>query len=125
MESSSLRDYGPAAPHGPNMTGEHAHMDVRRDMSDEEASVFHAVLHPDDIYDANGTYWADLPMGQRVKFVTAVDAAETRMEVSSIWSMFKKDPLSPVGYYLKNMVVPGAGLLLEGYVFRPQVQSMH
>ena len=30
--------------------------------------------------------------------------------------MIKKDPLSPVGWYMRNAVIPGAGLLLEGYV---------
>ncbi|KAF2788856.1 phosphate transporter HvPT2 [Melanomma pulvis-pyrius CBS 109.77] len=117
MEPPSLRDYGAAAPHGPNMTGQHtATMDIRKDMSANEASVFRALLHPEDIYDENGTYWADLPVGQRIKFVTHIDAEEARKETSSILKMFKEDPLSPFGYYLKNMVLPGAGLLLEGYV---------
>ncbi|KAF2013238.1 putative MFS phosphate transporter [Aaosphaeria arxii CBS 175.79] len=130
MDEDSIRDYGAAAPHGPNMPGHHAHpMDIRHDMSANEASVFHSILHPDDIYDENGTYWADLPVGKRLKFVTSVDAQEAKDEAKSIWVMFKNDPLSPVGYYLKNMVVPGAGLLLEGYVLfsigniRPLLQA--
>lgn len=115
MEPPSLRDYGVAAPHGPNMSGHHAAtMDIRHDMSENEKSVFHSLLHPDDIYDENGTYWADLPIGQRIKFVGKVDAQESRKETKSILSMTKEDPLSPVGYYMKNMVLPGAGLLLEG-----------
>lgn len=115
MEPQSLRDYGAAAPHGPNMTGRHtATMDIRTDMSANEASVFHALLHPDDIYNEDGTYWADLPVGQRMKFISKVDGEESRKELSSIWTMFKNDPLSPVSYYMKNMVLPGAGLLLEG-----------
>jgi hypothetical protein len=89
-------------------------MDIRTDMSANEASVFHALLHPDDIYNENGTYWADLPIGQRMKFISKVDREESRKELSSIWTMFKNDPLSPVSYYMKNMVLPGAGLLLEG-----------
>ncbi|KAF2739216.1 MFS general substrate transporter [Polyplosphaeria fusca] len=117
MEPPSLRDYGPAAPHGPNMDGGHvATQDIRHDMSENEATVFHSLLHPDDIYDHDGTYWADLPLGRRFKFVSNVDAQEAKKEVRSIWSMTKEDPLSPVGFYLKNMVLPGAGLLLEGYV---------
>jgi hypothetical protein len=28
--------------------------------------------------------------------------------------MFKKDPLSPVSWYFKNAILPGAGLGLEG-----------
>ncbi|ORY09429.1 MFS phosphate transporter [Clohesyomyces aquaticus] len=125
----SIRDYGPAAPHGPNMTGQHDAQDLRSDMSPNEVSVFHSILHPDDIYDENGTYWADLPMGKRVAFVGKIDAQEARDEAKSIWTMFKNDPLSPVGFYLKNMVVPGAGLLLEGYVLfsignvRPLLQA--
>jgi hypothetical protein len=98
-------------------------------MTGEEKDVFHAILHPDDMYDANGTYWADMPLGQRLKFVNQVDNQEAKKEASSVWAMFKNDPLSPVGYYLKNMVLPGAGLGLEGYVLfsignvRPLLQA--
>ena len=114
-QTSSLRDYGAAAPHGPNMDGHHAAtMDLHHAMSTNEASVFYDLLHPDDLYDENGTYWADLPIAQRIKFVTKVDSQEAKEEVSTIMAMFKQDPLSPVSYYLKNNVLPGAGLLLEG-----------
>ncbi|KAF1975307.1 MFS phosphate transporter [Bimuria novae-zelandiae CBS 107.79] len=98
-------------------------------MTSEEQDVFHALLHPDDMYDAKGTYWADMPIGQRLKFVHNVDSQESKKEASSVWRMFKNDPLSPVGYYLKNMVLPGAGLGLEGYVLfsignvRPLLQA--
>jgi MFS family permease len=98
-------------------------------MSDKEQDVFHSLLHPDDIYNENGTYWADLPLGQRVGFINKVDREETRKESSSIWNMFKNDPLSPISYYFKNMVLPGAGLGLEGYVLfsignvRPLLQA--
>ncbi|KAJ4372296.1 hypothetical protein N0V83_004070 [Neocucurbitaria cava] len=128
----SLRDYGVAAPHGPNMTGEHTattDIDIRHDMSENEASVFHALLHPDDMYDANGTYWADLPFGQRVKFVRNVDAQEYKAEAKFFWDMFKKDPLAPIGHYFRTCVIPGAGLGLEGYVLfsignvRPLLQA--
>ncbi|PSN63381.1 phosphate transporter HvPT2 [Corynespora cassiicola Philippines] len=99
------------------MRGQHApRLDIRKDMSADEQDVFHALLHPDDIYDSTGTYWADLPLGQRLKFVSSVDGEEARKEASDIWTMFKADPLSPVAHYLKNMVLPGAGLGLEGYV---------
>jgi hypothetical protein len=116
-DNQSLRDYGIAAPHGPNTTGHHtatADIDIRHDMSENEASVFHALLHPDDMYDANGVYWADMPLGQRAKFVSSVDAKETREEASFFWDMFKKDPLAPVHHYFKHCVIPGAGLGLEG-----------
>ena len=81
----SLRDYGVAAPHGPNMTGEHQatqDIDIRNDMSANESNVFHALLHPDDLYNANGTYWADMPLGQRVKFIGQVDKAEAKAEAT-------------------------------------------
>lgn len=112
----SLRDYGMAAPHGPNMTGEHVATADVVNMSDKESTVFQSLLRPDDSYDENGTYWADMPLGQRIKFVNKVDRQEAKEELSSIWSMIKNDPLSPLGYYVRNMVIPGAGLLLEGYV---------
>ncbi|OCK74216.1 phosphate transporter A-1, partial [Lepidopterella palustris CBS 459.81] len=125
----SLRDYGVAAPHGPNMGGQHVATQNVEDMSPNEAGVFQTIFHPDDIYDENGTYWADLPIGKRLAFVGKVDGAEAKKETTSILRMMKEDPLSPVGYYLKNMVVPGAGLLLEGYVLfsignvRPLLQA--
>lgn len=116
-EENSIRDYGVAAPHGPNVTGHHTatqDVDIRADMTSNESDVFHALLHPDDLYDANGTYWADMPIGKRIKFVTAVDAAEHKRELSELWAMFKNDPLSPISAYFRNYVIPGAGLGLEG-----------
>lgn len=88
--------------------------DVRRDMSPNEQNVFHALLHPDDLYDAQGTYWADMPLAQRYKFVAAVDAAEAKEEAAFFWDMFKKDPLAPISHYFRTCVIPGAGLGLEG-----------
>lgn len=114
------------------MSGQHTatqDFDIRQDMSENEASVFHALLHPDDLYTEQGTYWADLPLGQRIKFVTAVDRQEAKEEAAFFWNMFKKDPLAPVGHYFRNCVIPGAGLGLEGYVLfsignvRPLLQA--
>lgn len=114
-EPPSLRDFGVQAPHGPNMSGHHvATMDVRHDMSENEASVFHSILHPEDIYDENGTYWADMPVGKRIGFINKVNNDEAKRELKEIGSMIKKDPLSPIAWYFKNMVLPGAGLGLEG-----------
>jgi hypothetical protein len=116
-EENSIRDYGVAAPHGPNMTGHHTatqDVDIRADMTNDEADVFHALLHPDDLYDTNGTYWADMPLGQRIKFVANVDKQEASREWGEFWTMFKNDPLSPVSAYFRNYVIPGAGLGLEG-----------
>ena len=113
----SVRDYGLAAPHGPNMdTDRHVATQDVHDMSSQEASVFQTILKPDDIYDENGVYWADLPLGRKLRFLNQVDSAEAKKELNSIGRMIKADPLSPVGYYMRNMVIPGAGLLLEGYV---------
>jgi MFS family permease len=82
----------------------------------EEAEIFKHVLHPSDSYDEDGVYWADMPFAKKVKFVTSVDGAETRKELSQIGAMMKVDPLSPISFYFKNYVIPGAGLGLEGYV---------
>jgi hypothetical protein len=111
-----MRDYGLAAPHGPNMGGEHVATADLSNMKDGEASVFRSLLLPDDSYDENGTYWADMPILKRVAFVNKVDSDEAKKELKAIGSMMKADPLSPVSFYFRNMVIPGMGLLLEGYV---------
>lgn len=124
MDDDSLRDYGPAAPHGPNMDRRHsATSNIRDEMSRNEHLIFSSLLLPDDIYTDDGTYWADLPLKQRISFVNKVDKAEAKEELTSLWNMFKKDPLSPIGWYARNMVLPGAGLLLEGWVVSPCLQS--
>jgi hypothetical protein len=59
--TGSARDYGLAAPHGPNMdTDQHVATANIHDMNLDEQSVFHAILRPDDMYDETGTYWADM-----------------------------------------------------------------
>lgn len=121
MADSSMRDYGIAAPHGPNMGGDHvATADILiNSMNKDESEVFKSLLLPDDSYDETGTYWADMPVWRRIKFVNKVDSQEAKKELKSIGRMIKNDPLSPIGYYMRNMVIPGAGLLLEGYDRRP------
>ena len=84
------------------------------DMEVDERQAFNQLIHPEDGYTKDGTYWADLPIGQRVSFVLSSDAAEARNEASWLWNMFTNDPLKPVAYYFKNFVLPGAGLGLEG-----------
>lgn len=106
-----IQDYGLAAPHGPDMTGTH---DPIHQMTDNEKQIFDYLIKPDDSYDTNGVYWADMPLMKRVKFVTSYDNAEAARELRSIWEMTKRDPLEPVRYYFRNMVIPGAGLGLEG-----------
>ncbi|KAK9364612.1 major facilitator superfamily domain-containing protein [Lipomyces kononenkoae] len=85
------------------------------DAKDEKA-IFSYLLHPDDSYDENGTYWADMSFGKKIAFITKVNNAETKREFGDFMAMFKKDPLSPIGWYMRNCVIPGAGLGLEGYV---------
>ena len=53
---------------------------------------------------------------ERFGFVSSVDNAAAKSELSSIGSMAKKDPLAPLGWYFRNCVIPGAGIGLEGYV---------
>ncbi|KIX01435.1 uncharacterized protein Z518_09161 [Rhinocladiella mackenziei CBS 650.93] len=115
-ESGPVIDYGPN-PHGPDVTGTHDTLEsLHYEMTQNEREVFNYLLKPDDNYDENGVYWADLPIMKRIKFVNKVNHAETKREFLAFWNMFKKDPLAPVGFYLRNMVLPGAGLGLEGYV---------
>ncbi|KAJ5666935.1 hypothetical protein N7462_011344 [Penicillium macrosclerotiorum] len=108
-----MADFGPRAPHGPDMSGTHNPLE---DMDMNEKGAFDRLIRPDDSYTLDGVYWADLPLAQKVKFVSSYDAQETKRELSGIWSMIKEDPLSPISYYFRNMVLPGAGLGLEGYV---------
>ena len=110
----SLRDYGLAAPHGPNVSGQHVATADLGDMSNAESSVFRTLLLPDDSYDEHGVYWADLPLGKRIAFVNKVNNAEAAKELKTIGRMIKADPLSPISFYFRNMVIPGMGLLLEG-----------
>jgi MFS family permease len=106
-------DDAPAAAHGPDVNGNH---DSLQDVNLNEKQIFDYLLKPGDSYTRDGVYWADLPIIKRIGFVSSVDAAECGRELSGIWAMIKKDPLSPISYYFRNMVIPGAGLGLEGYV---------
>ena len=101
-------------PYGPD-TGDEESFPYTRN-ADNEKQIFQYLLKPDDSYTPEGVYWADLPIGQRAAFVSGVDAAEARKELNTIGSMIKKDPLSPIGWYFRNCIIPGAGLGLEGYV---------
>lgn len=117
MANGQVVDYGLAAPHGPDMTGRHPSLAAPDfGMTNNEREIFDSLLKPDDSYNEEGVYWADLNLWKRFKFVHKIDSAETKREFLSFWEMFKKDPLSPVSFYFRNMVIPGAGLGLEGYV---------
>lgn len=86
------------------------------EMEVHEKAAFDEVIRPADSYTPEGVYWADLPISKRIGFCMNQDGAEARKEMAWLWDMFKADPLSPIGYYFKNAVLPGAGLGLEGYV---------
>lgn len=98
------------------MGGQHVATADLGDMNDKESSVFRNLLLPDDSYDEAGTYWADMPLMKKIRFVNKVNNEEAKKELKSIGRMIKADPLSPLGFYVRNMIIPGAGLLLEGYV---------
>ncbi|TAQ83347.1 hypothetical protein B7494_g8329 [Chlorociboria aeruginascens] len=93
----------------------HFSQNAARDRGHESA-LFGDLTLPDDTYTAEGTYFADLPFMKRVAFVNRVESKEAAKELRAIGAMTKADPLSPVGWYFKNAVLPGAGLGLEGYV---------
>ncbi|KAK7951522.1 major facilitator superfamily domain-containing protein [Apiospora aurea] len=104
-------------PHGPATGTEHDHYPQHAaPATDHEKDIFKHLTHPDDSYTPEGIYWADLPFWKRWRFVRQVDNAETMSELRTVGSMFKKDPLSPIAWYFRNAVLPGAGLGLEGYV---------
>lgn len=105
-------------PHGPE-TGDDAASYPYAQNPENEKEIFNYLLHPDDSYNAEGIYWADMALAQRAKFVVGNDMAEAKRELSIIGGMMKKDPLSPVGWYFRNAVLPGAGLGLEGCVSSP------
>ena len=81
-----------------------------------ERRIFSHVTRPDDSYTEDGIYWADLPWYRRMRFVSQVDREAAKQELAVVGRMMKKDPLSPVSWYFRNAVIPGAGLGLEGYV---------
>ncbi|KAH8820364.1 putative inorganic phosphate transporter C8E4.01c [Xylogone sp. PMI_703] len=100
-------------PYGPE-TGDDSYPTDQTGRSERE--IFQYLLHPDDIYTNEGVYWADLPLGKRIAFCNHVDNQEAKKELKAIGTMLKNDPLSPIGWYFRNAVLPGAGLGLEGYV---------
>ncbi|CCE28270.1 related to inorganic phosphate permease [Claviceps purpurea 20.1] len=102
-------------PHGPPGDHDSDELTLQHATADEQR-IFSHVTRPDDSYNSDGVYWADLPWMQRVKFVSGVDREAASRELSTIGSMAKTDPLSPLSWYVRHAVIPGAGLGLEGYV---------
>jgi len=72
-------------------------------------------IYPDDAYKGN-TYWADLPTGERTKWVNNQHNEEARRELTAIWQSFKVDPLRPFSQYFHNYAITGVGFFSEGYV---------
>ncbi|KAJ5724552.1 hypothetical protein N7493_006280 [Penicillium malachiteum] len=86
------------------------------EMEINEKAAFDEIIRPADSYTPDGRYWADLPVGERIGFCMKQDREEMAKERQWLWNMIKEDPLSPISYYFRNFVLPGAGLGLEGYV---------
>jgi hypothetical protein len=84
--------------------------------TEHEKRIFRHLLQPDDSYTPEGVYWADLPWGKRFAFSSSVKGSDSQADGKGLWAMIKEDPLSPVSWYFRNAVLPGAGLGLEGYV---------
>lgn len=104
-----------SAPHGPETGDDYQKINFQPGATKEEdAAMFNALLYPDDLYTPEGVYWADLPFGKQLSFNRGVDNTEAKKELSQIGAMIKRDPLSPIAWYFKNAVLPGAGLGLEG-----------
>lgn len=106
-------------PHGPVTGDEHEHYPGPAPPaanSEQERAIFSYLTHPDDIYTEDGTYWADLPLGKRIAFINKTQNEEAKSELKAIGRMMKEDPLSPISWYFRNAILPGAGLGLEGYV---------
>ncbi|KUJ18583.1 putative inorganic phosphate transporter C8E4.01c [Mollisia scopiformis] len=101
-------------PHGPETGDNHVHMEGPVPTDGED--VLKSMIFPHDSYNSEGVYWADLPLGKQLAFNASVDNAESRKELRAIWAMMKEDPLSPIGWYFRHAILPGAGLGLEGYV---------
>ncbi|UZJ55817.1 hypothetical protein CBS101457_005137 [Exobasidium rhododendri] len=83
---------------------------------DRALATLDSILYPSDIYTSNHTYWADLPAGEKTKWINNQNNAQAKQEVKQIGRMFKEDPLSPIRFYFSNYVVKGMGLFVEGYV---------
>ena len=71
-------------------------------------------LFPADMYSGT-TYWADLPLGERIRWVNSQSDAEAHREFWLLMSEFKKDPLQPIRDYFGHYVITGMGMFVEGY----------
>lgn len=92
-----------------------SHIGMHEQMTPEAERAFHDILYPSDIYTSSGTYWADLPLGEKLAFCNRQSNSEARRELGTLWNMFKRDPLSPVKAYFSTYVLNGMGMFVEGY----------
>src|SRR5271163_4343422 len=99
------RDYG--IPHFPTLE----QGDPREQPPQE---LLHDDLFPTDAYEGE-TYWADLPLRQRITWVNGQSDAEARRELTAMGAAFKADPLQPFRDYWHRYVITGMGLFVEGY----------
>lgn len=106
--------HSPQDPISSNASDDNSSTSPHPTSNSNEKAIFSQILYPDDSFTPEGTYWADLPWKQRIKFVNAVDKAEAKKEWNSMRAMMKESFFSPIGWYFKNAVLPGAGLGLEG-----------
>ena len=106
-----------AVPHFPRMEQGDPQLPPDEDLLKDE-------LFPQDMYSGT-TYWADLPLGQRIKWVNATSDAEARREFLLLLSELKKDPLQPIRDYFGTYVITGMGMFVEGTprLFRWQSDS--
>lgn len=79
-------------------------------------SIFRHLTHPDDSYTPDGTYWADLPLRKRIAFINMVDREEAAREFKAIAHAAKEHWSRPITWYLRNSVLRGLGIGLQGYV---------
>lgn len=117
LASEPTADFTDATRYAPEGTGvaTQAPMDPHYTMSPEAESAFNEILFPRDSYTENGTYWADLPFGEKMHFINHQSNAEARRELGLIWNMIKRDPLSPIKAYFGTYVLNGMGMFVEGF----------
>lgn len=86
-------------------------------ISDRARATLDNILFPADIYTSDThTYWADLPLGEKTRWINRQNNLQAKQELRQIGQMFKQDPLSPLHAYTQNYIVKGMGLFVEGYV---------
>ena len=77
--------------------------------------LLYDTLYPDDAFSGT-TYWADLPHGERSKWIKKHHSEEAKREWGIVWRMFKDDPLRPFSAYFRKFAITGLGFFTEGYV---------